>query len=105
MDVAVADLAPVVELDAELERAIGFSDEFRLIDFQQAVEGREVRNGGLADADRANLLRFYQDDIDRATEGLGDRGGTHPSRGSTADDGDRLHRALRLPSGHEHMKL
>ena len=50
--VRVACASPVDELDAELERALRPADEIRLVDAQQVVEGLDVRDRRLADADR-----------------------------------------------------
>src|SRR5205085_11747593 len=62
MEVAVAELAPVHELDAELERRPGLADEIVLVDSDQRVEAEQGRDGGLADADDADLLGLDQRD-------------------------------------------
>ena len=64
MDIAVAYSSPVVELNAELERALRLPDEFGLIDSQQAIELRKRWDGRFADPDDTDLLGFNQDDID-----------------------------------------
>jgi hypothetical protein len=43
VDVAVADRAPVLEQDAELEARLGFADERALVDAKQMVEGPRCR--------------------------------------------------------------
>ena len=62
MEIALADPAPVHELDAELERRLGRADELVLVDPEHAVEGDQRRDRRLADADRADLLGFDQGD-------------------------------------------
>ena len=60
VDVAVADGAPVHELDAELERAARGAQELVLVDAQDAIEGDDVRDRRLADTDDADLVGFHE---------------------------------------------
>ena len=58
MDIAVADLAPVTKLDAQLEYGLGLAYELSFIDAKIVVELLNVRQGGFANSDRADLSRF-----------------------------------------------
>ena len=62
MEIAVAQPAPVDEFDAELERALGFANEFALVEAERLVEGADRRDRRLADADGADFLGFDQGD-------------------------------------------
>ena len=86
--VAVADRAPVHELDAELERAARGAQELVFVDAQNAIEGDDVRDRRLADTDDADLVGFHQPNRTRAPEVVGKRGGRHPTRSATAHDDD-----------------
>lgn len=89
VDVGVADPAPVVELDAELEGALGAGDEIELVDAQQAsVELLHVRDAGLAHADDPDLLGFDQADGCLPAQVGGQRGRRHPARAASAHDDD-----------------
>lgn len=65
MDIAVADPCPVAEFDTELEGRVGAPHEIGLIDAEPLIEKADVRHGGLADADRSDLFRLDQHDLDR----------------------------------------
>ena len=56
MDVALAEGAPVHELDAELEAAAGLAQELVLAEPERAVEPDEVGDGGLPHANGADLV-------------------------------------------------
>src|SRR3981189_849525 len=88
MNVAIAGTPPVDELDAELEGAAHLADELDLIDLQHAVEELQVRYGGFAHADGADLLGFDEANGAFAPQHLRQGGGGHPSRGAAADDED-----------------
>jgi len=60
MDIGVTLLSPVDEFDAELERALGFADEFDLVDANKRVMSLDVRNGRFADPDDADVVRLDQ---------------------------------------------
>src|SRR5450755_3202218 len=100
MEVGVSDTRPVAKFDAELEAALGATDEIVLIDSQCAVEQPDRRNCRLADADGADIRRLDQADRPEAALKLArqDRGG-HPTGGAAPDDRDAVnalsgHRAL-----------
>ena len=86
--VAVADRAPVHELDAELERAARGAQELVLVDAQDAIEGDDVRDRRLADTDDADLVGFHEPNRARAPEVVRKCGGRHPTRSATANDDD-----------------
>src|SRR6267378_6441362 len=88
MDVAIASPPPVDELDAELEGAAHLADELDLIDLQHAVEELQVRHGGFAHTDRADLLGFYEPNRAVPPQHLRQGGGRHPARGTATDDED-----------------
>ena len=88
VDIRGARPLPVDELDAELEAALGLAHELGFIDAEQIVEGLDVRHGGFADANGAELLGFDQLHIEAGTKHAGERGGRHPAGGSAADDDD-----------------
>src|SRR5262249_14100176 len=96
VDIGVAEPRPVPELDAELERRLRLADELVLVETEEAVKKLHRRDRGLADADCADLGRFYETDaFERAVAHARERGRGHPSRGAAADDDDRAYRALR----------
>ena len=89
VDVAVPDLAPVHKLDAELERALGRSNEVILVQPEQIVEQANLGDGRLPHPDRADL--FGLDQVDVAVVGaqdLGEGRRRHPARSPPAHDDD-----------------
>src|SRR6266478_169582 len=64
------------------------ADDIDLIDLQHAVEELQVRYGGFAHPDGADLLGFDEANRAFAPQHLGQGGGRHPSRGAAADDED-----------------
>ncbi len=87
VDVFVADPAPVLEFDAELEGRLGAANEVVLIDAERAVERADLRNGRLADADRADRFRLHQFDVAIIVlQQLRQRGRRHPAGGPAADN-------------------
>ena len=89
VDVAVADAAPVDELDAELERAAHGAHELHLVDLQRVVEGAQMRHGRFAHADRADVLGFHQPDRTPGnSQRARQRGRGHPAGGAAAHDDD-----------------
>ena len=89
MDVARTEAAPIDELDAQLERAAYRAHELDFIDLQRVVEGAQVRNGGLTDAHRADVLGLDQVDRERRQRAR-ERRRRHPAGGSAANDDDVL---------------
>ncbi len=96
MHVGVAAFVPVGELDAELEGAVRVAQEVVFVEAQHLVEQVDGRNGRLAHADDADLIRFHHGDREARPEYLGKRGGAHPARGAATDD----HYRLDLDPGH-----
>ena len=89
MYIRVAKTRPVDELDAQLERGVGLAHEVRLVQTQRLVEEADVRHGGLAHADDADLGGLDQANVAliRAQEAR-QRGSRHPSTGASTDDDD-----------------
>ena len=88
VDVAVADRAPVDELDAKLERALRGTHELIFVYLQRAVEFADVRDRGLADADDADLVGFDEADAVLPVEHFRQRCGGHPAGGTATDNHD-----------------
>src|SRR5947209_926240 len=83
VEVSLAWRAPVDELNAELEGAVARRQEFVLVDTNHVVEGHERRDGGFADSNRADFVRFDQNDFDRLrVEERRESGGGHPAGGA-----------------------
>src|SRR6188768_3048361 len=78
VNVAFADASPIHELDAELESSLRRPYEFIFVELEQLVESPDVRDRRLAHADRADLIRFHQDDAITPLQHFGERSGTHP---------------------------
>ena len=60
--VAVAVLAPVLELDAELDATVGCLEKISLIEAQGIVEIDNWGDCGLTDADNADVVRLNESD-------------------------------------------
>src|SRR5688572_29893678 len=96
MHVGGARLRPAVELDTELDRALGGAQEIRLIDPQGFVQNQNRRDRRFAHPDRADLLGFDQGDVNRVAENLCDEAGGDPARGATT----RYHDIRNAPGAH-----
>ena len=92
MDVAVADLAEIAKIDAELEGRVGGPHHIGFVHAERFEEGAKVRQGRFANADDPDLLRF--DEVHRSSLGQhpAERAGGHPSCRAAADD-DHFHRS------------
>jgi hypothetical protein len=88
VEVAIAQTAPVVKLDAQLERTLRGADEVVLVDSQRFVERADRRDGGLADADRADVVALDQGDPAAGLERIRQRSGSHPPGSTSPDDDD-----------------
>jgi hypothetical protein len=89
VEIGLADGAPVDELDAQLEDALGLADEVVLVEAEHGVEQADLRDRRLAHADDADLLGLDQGDgrVVRP-EDLGHGRGRHPAGRAAADDED-----------------
>src|SRR4051812_35735458 len=94
MDVGVADPTPTAKLDPQLEGRLGTRHEFALIDPDPLIEAADVRDGGLADANGADLERFNEAYGHAATEGPGKSRSRHPARRAATCNDDSSDRAV-----------
>ncbi len=89
VEIAVALAAPVDELDPELEGGLGGPDEFGLVEAERMVEPAQRGNGGFADADGADLIRFDQLDPKALLERIAHPRRRHPASRAAANDQHR----------------
>jgi hypothetical protein len=86
MDVAIADSRPVLEMDAELDRALRTLDEFGLIDAERLpVERADVRHAGLTHTYDSDFFGLDQANRGLLAEVRGQRRRGHPSGAAAAD--------------------
>ena len=91
MDIAVANLAPVDELNAKLETALDHGEHVALVNFEQTVKVQKRRYRRLANTDGSDLFRFNQRNRHGTTRAnTGQRSSRHPARGSAAHNDDML---------------
>jgi hypothetical protein len=85
MEVAVADPAPILEIDPQFERRLGGGHKVGFVDPETLIETANVRQCRLTDSDDPDLLRL--DQIDRAPAGKqrSQRSGSHPAGGTAAN--------------------
>ena len=88
MHVRLPLLAPVDELDAELEGALRLPQEIVFVDLHQLVELRDRRDRRLAHTDDADLGRFDQRDRQSRPQHARQRGRGHPSGGAASGNDD-----------------
>jgi hypothetical protein len=105
MEEAVADVAPVLEFDAELEAGLGLADKVGAVQAQRVVVDADRGQGRLAHPDGADLGRFHQRHLAGlggvARQALGQRGRRHPAGGAAAHDDDPADRAaMRVIAAH-----
>jgi hypothetical protein len=91
---ALANLAPVLELDAKLEGRLRLEDEVRLVDAERAVEIRQRRQCRFAHAHRADFRRLHQRDPARCSQHTRQSRSAHPAGGAAADDDNFTNRLL-----------
>ncbi|EEF25313.1 conserved hypothetical protein, partial [Ricinus communis] len=85
---AVAEVAPVAEVDAQLERGLRAPDEIRPVDAERVVVVADRRQRGLPHADGADLRRLDEDDLARPAQLERERRRGHPAGGTAAHDDD-----------------
>ena len=90
VEVVLADVAPVLEADAELERRLRGLDELLLLQVQDLVHEMQRRDGGLADADGGDLVGLDDTDAVAPAQHGGQGGGRHPAGGAAAHDDNGL---------------
>ena len=94
MHVAVAEEGPVLELDAQLEGALGLAQELVLVDAEHRVEANDARDRGLTDADDADLVGLDHGDRHPGIRDLCQRCRRHPAGRAAAEDDDAAHEML-----------
>src|SRR5688572_10178538 len=87
MEVTPAGLRPIDELDAELVRTLGPTDEFELVETQHFVELLDGRNRRLAHPDDADLFGLDERDT-AARHGVRQGRSRHPTGRAAAGDDD-----------------
>ena len=88
VQIGLAALAPVDELDPQLEGSTGLGEEFILVDAQRLVEDLDLGNGRLADAHSADAVGFHETDPREIAVIFRQGGSGHPARSSTSKNYD-----------------
>ena len=68
VNVAIAYIAPVIELDSQLKGRLSLAHKFLLIDIHQAMEIAHRGNRGFTDTHSANGIRFDQGNIQQTRQ-------------------------------------
>ncbi len=84
VDVAITLALPVFEGNGQLEGAGHRTQEFLLVDLQEAMKSTNRWHGGFAHANRADLLRLHQHDLEQPAKLMRQRRGGNPPGGATA---------------------
>jgi hypothetical protein len=89
VDVGRTEIAPVDEVDAELEGGLRASHHLGFVDSEKVVEVLHLRQRRFADADDADLFRFNQGHaVSLARQHRHKRCRGHPAGGTAAKDHD-----------------
>ena len=88
--VAIAETAPVAELDTQLESAPRSAQEIVFVQAEHPVIFADGRNRRLAHTHRADLLGFHEADIDRGPHGFREQRRGHPAGRAPSGDDDLL---------------
>ena len=91
VEIAVVQLSPIDELDAQFERTESCLHKFAFVYAEHLVERADRRNSCFANAHRADFFGFNQDDFAVFGERIGERRSSHPASGAAADDQDRAY--------------
>ena len=68
MDVAIANLPPVIELNTQLKRSLGFTHKFLLINIHDAMKITHGGNRRFAYTDSSYFIRLDQRDIEQTAQ-------------------------------------
>src|SRR3569833_4039400 len=105
MDVAIAQAAPVHELDSEFVSALGRAHKLVLIELQQGIEVQELGDGRFAHPDCAEFLGLNQLDMQAGgAEHFCEGGCSHPAGRSDDDKNDLQNAAVGIDAtlrGHD----
>src|ERR1700689_4439918 len=89
MPVAVADMAPVLEFDAELLGRLSLPHEIGFVDVEETQQIDERWYGRLADPDGADVGRLdHADDAVPVRQCPCQDAGRHPARSTPTNNGD-----------------
>ena len=86
VEIGVVLLAPVDELDPQLEAALRGGNEVILGNAQCFVEGADRRDRRLTHPDRADLFTFDQRNAAASADCIGERGSGHPAGGAATNN-------------------
>src|SRR4051794_19577459 len=86
VDVAVAEVGPVVEPDTEFESGLRGRHELALIDFHETVEALHGRDRGFTHTDGADQVGFDQRNFELSAQSLRETVRSQPARGAATGD-------------------